>query len=350
MTRFVLPKGRSLKAVMSIPAAVAIMVVVCGCNGPAATDRLKPPPEGREFLTVNFQQGKTIRYRFVSRRQITRDWGATGELARRANAKPEKFYESMEMTVAYTPEKVDPYGSTTIKATVESISTKRSGGPGKQARETKDPVKFLAQRSFSFTVRPTGEMGNRQQLEQLIGEAGEKAFTTSGQGRIKEPDMIGDFIASQWFLWDPISSIENPIDGVAVGQSWQSKLWVPAPFVMFEARDVTYTLKEIRQERNGRVAVIEASYSHADKRPGDWPVPYTGSITQVRGRFGIFRNFRIKQLQGRGTVLFNLDTGTIEQFTEKYRMEVSASLLFPLPGTNPKFTIQQDLQMKLLKR
>ena len=143
--------------------------------------------------------------------------------------------------MAYKPIKVDSYGLTTIEATCKSVKVSRSKG------SRKDAVQSLAGRTFTVTVGPTGGIEDYSQLDSLLKEIGEKAFRPeSDRGRIKEPDMIGDFVASQWFLWDSISSIERPAEGVEIGRSWNSQLSVPAPMVMRKARDVTYTLDEIR--------------------------------------------------------------------------------------------------------
>jgi len=335
-----------VKKLSAILTVVLLLVALAGCNPPVAD--LTTPRAGAEVLTVDFEQGKALRYKFVSRAEIIRDWGAAGETAEKAGNVVDKFHESMEMVVAYTPIRVDPFGLTTIKATIESVSAKRSPKENQRAKETNDAVKTTKGKSFTFTVSPSGKIEDYSQLDQLIKEAGDNAFRRNrSQGRIKDPDMIDDFIASQWFLWDSVSSIEEPAKGVRAGESWHSKLSIPAPFVMIEARDVTYTLQEIRQSERGRIAVIRSEYKPAESVPQNWPVPYSGNF-QVAGRFGLFRRFTITSLKGTGTELFNIDAGTIEESTQKYKMEVSAALLFPLPGTNPKITIRQELTMHLL--
>jgi hypothetical protein len=160
--------------------------------------------------------------------------------------------------------------------------------------------------------------------------------------------MICDVVATQWFLWDAVSSIEKPSRGAAVGQSWNSKLSVPTPMVMRKARDVTYSLDEIRPGKKGRLAVIGSSYRIADSAPRDWPIPYSGTF-QMAGGFGFYRNYQVLSLQGRGEELFNIDAGRIEQYNQQYQLQLSASLLLPLAGVNPKITIKQNLTMNLLE-
>ncbi|MHC4062072.1 MAG: DUF6263 family protein [Planctomycetota bacterium] len=322
----------------------AALGFLAGCNG--TVDGIKPLGKGKELLTVDFQEGRTLRYRFVSRREITLNWGAVEGGARRGKDTIDKSSESMDMVVAYTPVKVDPYGLTTIKATCKSVNVKRS--PQKGRRGAKDAVRNLAGRTFTFTVRPTGQIEDRSELDKLIKEVGKKAFRAdTRRGRIKEPDMIGDFIASQWFLWDSISSIENPIEGVAVGESWKSKLSVPSPMLMREAREVTYTLDEVRATERGKVAVIKSSYSHAESRPTTWPIPYAGSF-MMSGRFGLLSRYKILDFKGTGEELFNMETGQTERYNQKYKMRVAASLIFPIPDANPQITVQQELTMRLV--
>lgn len=159
--------------------------------------------------------------------------------------------------------------------------------------------------------------------------------------------MIGDFVASQWFLWDAIASIEEPSKGVVVGQSWTSKLSVPTPMVMRKARDVTYRLDEVRPSEKGRLAVISSSYQAADSAPNEWPIPYSGRF-QVAGPFGFYGNYRVLDLQGEGEELFNIDAGRIEQSEQEYQLRLKASLMIPLAGVDPRITIDQKLTMTLL--
>ncbi len=298
--------------------------------------------EGKELLTVDFQEAQTLRYKFVSSRDIEVDWNPGKSGPRLDKSTVDRSSESMDMVVAYTPVKVKPYGLTTIKATCESVKVKRS----KDRR--KDAVESLAGKTFTFTIDPTGKIEDYSQLDSLIREIGKKAFR-SDTGRIKDPDMICDFIASQWFLWDSVSSIERAFEGVSVGQTWKSRLSVPTPMVSRKARDVTYTLDEIRQTGKGRLAVIRSSYSPAESVPAGWPIPYVGAF-QMRGTFGFLRGYKMLGLEGQGEELFNIDAGRIEQYSQQYQTQWEASLLFALEGAaNPRITIKQKLTMQLLK-
>ena len=320
---------------------VVALSVLVGCE---PTDGEKESSsKGKELLTVDFQEGQALRYKFVSSREITIDWDVTKKESKSDKRPSDKSTESLEIIMAYTPIEIDPYGLTTVKATCESVKVARSKGP------RKDAVESLAGRTFTLTVAPTGKMEDNSQLDALLKEIGEKAFrANTDKGRIKEPDMICDFVATQWFLWDAVSSIEKPSEGVAAGQSWKSKLSVPTPMVMRKARDVVYRLDEIRQSEKGRLAVISSSYQEADSTPNEWPIPYSGTF-QVSGTFGFYRNYQVLDLQGKGQELFNIDTGRIEQYNQQYQMQLKASLLLPLAGVNPRITIKQNLTMKLLE-
>ena len=160
--------------------------------------------------------------------------------------------------------------------------------------------------------------------------------------------MIGDFVASQWFLWDTVSSIKEPSKGIAVGDSWTSKLSIPTPMVMRKARDVTYTFESIRPSEKGRLAIIKSSYQPSDSAPNDWPIPYSGRF-QVAGAFGFYGNYRVLGLQGEGEELFNIDAGRIERYEQEYQFRLKASLLIPLAGVDPRITINQKLTMTLLE-
>jgi hypothetical protein len=326
--------------------AVAAVSIIAGCNG--AVGEKKSARCERKFLTVDFQQGQTIRYRFVSSRDINVELGPTKSKSRKGKSKTDKSTESMEMVVAYTPIKIDPYGLTTVKATCESVKVRRSSSKGRR----KDAVESLPGKTFTLTVGPTGKIEDYSQLDKLIHEIGEKAFRPGGKaGRVKEPDMIDDFIGSQWFLWDSVSSIKKAADGVCVGQTWKSKLSVPNTMVLRKAREVNYTLAEIRRTEKGWLAVIHSSYSPAESVPRDWPIPYSGAF-QLSGPFGFLRmfcrGFNVLDLQGQGEELFNIDAGRTEQYNQSYQMKLVASSASML-GTKPRITIKQNLTMQLLE-
>lgn len=318
-----------------------VALLPAGCK----TFRLgKTPQEERLLLTVDFEQGETLRYKFVSDREILLDWdpnaaGGAGKVQRQS--------ERVEMVVAYTPQVVDPRGVSTVRAVCESVEVERVGRPSGRGLNS-DAVKTAQGKAFTIAVDPRGKIVDTSELETLIKELGEAAFRKNARGgRIKEPDMVGDFIASQWFLWDAVASVENPAAGVAVGQSWRSKLWVPTPMVMRKARDVTYRLDEVRDGDAGRVAVITSTYDLAESTPRDWPIPYSGRF-QMSGTFGFLGSYQVSQLSGTGREVFNVDAGRIEKSEQTYTLKTKASL--PPMGirANPHLTIEQTLTMELL--
>jgi len=320
-----------------------VLSILAGCEGPVEQKEMLK--EGKELLTVDFQEGRSLRYRFVSSRDIALDWDPAKSRSKPGQDSIDKSSESMEMVVTYTPIEIDPYGLTTIKATCESVKVKRTGRSARTAK--KDAVEHLPNKSFTLKINATGKIEDYSQLDKLIRWIGEKAFRQSSRGgRIKEPDMIADFTATQRFLWDSISSIEKPADGVSVGQTWSSKLPVPTPMVMREARNVTYTLDEIRETEKGRLAVIKSSYSMAKSAPPGWPMPYSGSFNMA-GTFGFFRGYPVLGLEGQGEELFNMDAGRIEQYNQQYQFRLNAIL--PGPMGKPLITINQKITMQLIK-
>ena len=244
------------------------------------------------------------------------------------------------MVIAYTPIKIDPYGLTTIEATCKSVKVAKS------KRQRKDAVEYLAGKTFTFTVGPTGKIEDYSQLDKLLKDLGKKVFLpNTGKVRTKDADMICDFVETQWFLWDSVSSIKRPSKGVAIGESWMSKLSIPSPIVMRKARDVTYKLDEIRQSEKGRLAVISSSYQIADSVPQNWPIPYSGMF-QMKGTFGFLGGYKLLSLEGSGEELFNIDAGRIEQSNQQYQMQLQASIPMGI-DVKPMITIKQKLTMEL---
>ena len=329
-----------MKTALIIP-AIIIISISGGCDPGTGIRNLFT--KNKELLTVDWQDGRSLEYKFVSTREITIDWDPTGRLTKSDNKPPDKSVELLEMVVTYTPIKINPYGLTTIEAACKSVKVTRSKGSHKDAAE------YLTGKTYEFTVEPTGKIEDYSQLDKLLKEAGKKAFiTNAGGGRIKQADMIGDFIATQWFMWDSVSNLKIPSKGVAAGQTWKSKLSIPSPMVMRKAREVTYKLDEIRPNENGRLAVISSSYKLANSVPTSWPIPYSGSF-QMKGTFGFLSGYKLLGLQGDGYELFNIETGQAEQYNQQYQMEMESSIPMGI-DVKPKITIKQNLTMKLLEQ
>jgi len=328
---------------------VFVLIVVgllglMGCGGPIAKKTL---PSGKVLLTVDFTEGQALEYKFVCSRDITIDWDPNRTSPRSAARAKSHSSETLEMVVVYTPVKVDPFGLTTVQATCKSVRVTRSGRSLAPVR-TKDAVEYAAGKSFRIKVGPTGRIEDYSELDALIKELGQKAFRPNTQrGRIKEPDMIGDFVVTQWFLWDSVSSLEPSPEGVKVGQSWGSKLLVPAPMVMRKARDVRYELAEIRASSNGRVALIKSTHRLADSVPAGWPIPYAGRF-QMAGTFGFLSGYKVLELEGTGEELFNVDRGRIDQYEHHYRMEVQAFIPLGIRA-RPRISIDQRIRMELIR-
>jgi len=303
-------------------------------------------PGGRELLTVNFEEGQSLTYKFVCRREIDINWDPTGKASRSGKAASDKSTETLEVVMVYRPVEVDPFGLTTVEATCSSVRVQRSKRGGASGGR-KDAVEYAAGRTFKLSVGPGGKIEDYSELDKLVKEMGERAFrANTDRGRIKEPDMIGDFISTQWFLWDSVSSVKNAVEGVAVGDSWGSQLSVPSPIVMRKARDVTYTVAEFRGSEQGRLAVIDSNYTLAESVPKSWPVPYSGRF-QMSGTFGFLGGYKILSLEGQGQELYNIEAGRTEQYNQQYEMELDSSIPLGIDAT-PRISIKQTITAQLL--
>ncbi|MHC4489208.1 MAG: hypothetical protein ACYSW7_08550, partial [Planctomycetota bacterium] len=63
-----------MKTTLTILAAI-FLGVIAGCEPTAKKERLSS--EGKELLTVDFQQGQSLQYKFVSSREISVDMDST---------------------------------------------------------------------------------------------------------------------------------------------------------------------------------------------------------------------------------------------------------------------------------
>jgi len=336
-----------LKSLLAVLLTISLLAVLSGCKSPSS-QRQQQGKEGalsdkqKVLFTVDFQKGRTLEYKLTSERQIDVDWNPQGESSTDQGTLS-KSTESMEMVIAYTPVKVDPYGLTTIEATCKQVKVTRTKSRGRDALEA------LKGKKYVFTIDPIGKIQDYSDLERVAKEVGNKAFRP-GKERIKDSDMVEDFIAIQWFLWDSASSIEKFTEGVSIGQSWDSQLPAPTTMVLKRARDVTYTFDGICPSEQGRLAVINSSFSLAESVKRNWPIPYSGSF-RLSGRLGFLRQFSMglefRDLQGQGEDLFNIDTGQLEQLNHQYEMNIQTSI--PLPGAKPLITIKQNFKVQLLR-
>ncbi len=301
------------------------------------------PDKSRVFLTVDFEPGRTLRYRFASKRTIAVDWDPNAATTKN---RVQNLDERMEMVVAYTPVEADPYGLSTVRATIESVDAVHGSGITGRVQET-DAVEAAKGRSFTLKIDPRGRIVDANELTALIQAMGEKAFREGAGARTKDPDMIGDFVAGVWFLWDGAATIPLPAEGLAIGQTWPSKLPAPTPMVMRQARDVTYRFNGIRSGPRGAAGVIESTYTLADSSPADWPVPYSGRF-RMSGTFGFLGPYQVLSLEGSGEELYNIEAGRLEQRLQKYTMEIKAALPPMGMKANPHITIEQSLAAELL--
>jgi hypothetical protein len=323
--------------------AIVSVAIIGGC-GPAQKSAMAPR---KTLLTVDFKPEQALKYKFVSSRNMIVDWGPMkGDDPKKT--KINKSSESLEMVVSYTPVAVDPYGVSTIRADCISANVKRTSESARP-QNWQEAAETFTGKSWTFTVDARGKMVDSSQFVDVLRQAGQRTFRPDrSRGIIKDPDMLYDVIAMQWFLWDSISSRTNSTKSVAVGDKWKSVLPAPATMFLFAARDTNYTLAEIRvQDANNRIAVIDSNYSLRWPNPPEWPVPYTETF-QMSGIFGFLRDYKMSDLQGHGQELFNIDKGQTENYSQSYTMRASASLPMGLGGVNPKITIDQNLTMELL--
>jgi hypothetical protein len=215
--------------------------------------------------------------------------------------------------------------------------------------ERSDVVESLVGKSFTLKITPTGKVVDYTSLESLAKELGGKAFTNSGRGRIKNPDMILDFLATQWNIWDSVSSIKNPLKGLKKNQKWNSKLLAPMPFTVKVGRDVEYGFAGVVEANGVSFAEITSSYKLSRSPPGDIPMPYSGSF-YMRGTFGFLRGYQVQSIEGSGRQLYDIERGLIKSDIQQYQAKVGASIFGLGSDTlEPNIIINQTITMTLVE-
>jgi len=296
------------------------------------------------LLAVEFAPETTLRYRLVSERDITLELKSDDP---QMKDKPQKMSEKLELVMAYKPIQVDPFGVTIIEGKCESAKVTRRTFT--TASSTPDATEKLAGRTYIIKLSPSGKITDYSGMTEVVREVGNLAFTggNTGNQKIKDPDMIFDFIAMQWYLWDAVSTIEKPREGVRKGKTWKTDQLIPLPVPLVAARTTSYTFDGVSETQEGRKAVITSSYELTDEALDNWPSPYGREFT-MRGMFGFLRNYQFKSIQGSGRQIFNIETGTVEKDVQQYKLILNAGFLMPLGTSVPVLTIDQNMMAELL--
>ena len=326
----------------------AMGVCVVDCLGQQSTTK-SAGFKGPVLLTVDFKPDVPLKYKFVCERQIALNLDPSGRSRKGAGGKVQNSTERLEMEIVYKPVEVDPYGYSIIEATCNSANVMRSSSSGR-GRSGSDATESLVGRSFTLKITPTGKIADYSSLETLIKELGQKAFDGNAKrGRIKNADMIMDFVTTQWNIWDSVSSIKKPLKGLKKNREWGSKLLAPMPFVSKVGRDVKYKLAGVIESNDVYFAEITSSYSLSKSPPEDIPMPYAGSF-QMKGTFGFLRGYQVLSLEGAGRQLYDIERGLIKSDTQQYKAKVSTSIL-GLGGDSlePNIEINQTITMTLVE-
>ena len=320
-----------------------LVILVCvlsltGCQGPLEPDN---------WLLISFEKDVPVTYRMVSERTTEIDL-TTGDP--RKKSRPQTTLEKLELVMVYTPVEVDPFGLTVLNATCQSAKVTRSDFSGK--RTASDAIESLAGKSFVLQLTPTGKIADSSDLERIASELGQQSFSKGKtNARIKDPDMINDFLAMQQYLWGAGSAISNQLD-LSIGDTWQAKQPIPWPVPMYPppARTTTYTLNDITTaEDQSRRADLTSTYTLSEEPLEEYIRPYESGKFQMRGLFGFLRNFQFKHIEGTGTQVFNLGNGLVESDQQQYRMDVTASFMLPLGDSLPVLTVHQKTRIEQIQ-
>ena len=314
-----------------------ILAVLAGCQ----------PSTSRQYLVVDFEPKTDLTYKFVSERQTSLEIPTAKNATQKAKSQTQMMTEKMELVIAYNASAADEYGRSTVHATCKSAKVTRKGSIAKGS--PKDAVEGLAGKIFSFTILANGQIDEYSSLEEIVRDMAQNMFGDPRGGRkVKNPEMISDFIAMQWYLWDSIAMIDNPQKGVKPGQTWTAKQMVPMPIPMTFAKDTTYTLTEINDSETGPMAVIDSTFQRSEVPAENTPNIYTGQKFTLKGIFVLLRNYRLLSFQGSGKQIFDIDRGVVASDNQQHTMEFQVSFPMPLGDSPPKLKIEQKMTIELL--
>ena len=321
-------------------AILAGLILLGGCS----------TQSGDILLNVDFPENQTLRYKFLTNREVDLSLNGSG------GGKEQTTTEGLEMVVAYTPIETDIYGNTTVEAVCESIKINRQTLTSRPSTGD-DPVASVKGKSWQFTVNSFGEIQDYSGMQAVVKSLGEKAITESGKRRIKDPDLIWDFVATQWFMWDALSSNKKLYSGVSAGDSWNSALLLPFGVRIPAERSVEYTVDENYVEGSDIVSINSLydfrGYENVDGKLTfrsileNMPQPYEGSF-QTRGMFGFLRDYKAERLEGEGKASYDINRGILLSDSQRYEVDMTAAFMFPLGDTSPVLNVVQTIDIELI--
>ncbi|MFI4911746.1 MAG: hypothetical protein ACIAQZ_08785 [Sedimentisphaeraceae bacterium JB056] len=331
---------------LSIFLLTAVIIFAAGCSSPS----------GSMLLSVDFPQEKTLTYKFVTNRDVVLNLEGDDAEKKKSTSKEQKTTEGLEMVISYTSKGTDVYGNTTIEATCQNVDVKRKTFTNRSDANS-DPLNSLKGKSWSFVVNSAGVIQDYSGLETLVKELGEKAISESGKRRIKSPDMIWDFVATQWFMWDALASNDKLYSGIDPGQSWKSILPVPFAVRLPMERHVQYSIDPELAPDSTEI-VIDSSYTLRGYKEKDgklvfdsalpqMPNPYEGSY-QTKGMFGFLRNYKADSLDGTGIAKYDIKDGILLSDHQEYKIDMTAGFMFPLGDTTPVLKVNQTIDVELI--
>jgi hypothetical protein len=329
---------RNLRRV-TLPTATPPAASVAAGQGKDGQDKVR--------LALQFKEGESLEYAFSTRRTTQIQWDPNRAAIRPDPNNTSETTEILDLAMSYTPTRVEPNGLTTLTAECKSVKVRRTQlGGALDARP--DAVEGLRGKTFTLTVDRGGRIHDASSLDSLLKEIGKRAFREDPkQGRIKDPEMISDVVATQWFLWDVVASADA--NGLSQGKTWESRLSLPTPMVMRKARDVTYTLDGIQKAADGCVATIVSKARLSDKpAPPSWPIPYSGRF-RPSGPFGFLGGYQILSFEGKGSEQFNADAGVSKGYEQQFHVEMQAAVPMGL-NAHPKVIIHQTIRMEETKK
>lgn len=312
------------------------LIVLAGCQtGPRTT------------LLVDFPTDKPLTYKMTSQRKT--------EIRLTAD-KPEReqshmVNESLELVMEYRSVESNPFGLSTIEARCVSAKVQRDSLRGTTPSKNPDVAEDLTGKTFRFTISPAGRIEDYSEMDKLVKDLGAKSFVEGIKAptAVKEPDMLLDFIAMQWYLWDCAATVKNPSSGVQFGKEWSAVQLLPLPMPIPVARQTTYRLAETPDPVAPKKAVIASSYALAgggDDAVPHWPKPFEGVFNLRGSLFAVMRNYRFNTIEGSGTAVMNLEKGILESDQQQWKVGITAEFLLPLGNSLPLIAVDQKISIQ----
>ncbi|HBG28700.1 MAG: hypothetical protein A2Y10_12160 [Planctomycetes bacterium GWF2_41_51] len=270
----------------------AVMIIFAGCV-PSSEMKLNLSPKSE--TTYKVVTGSTKDYEFVQPSINKTKERHTGG--------------SVEMVFSQSIESVDEQGNAIANITIKQLKYTSADSQGKEvgfdsttANES-DPMTKLIGASYKIKISPKGAV-------EVVDASAARALVKQGASEKTAARMLSD---EEIARRHQVMALFDAKDSYKKGEKWSSVTASPAGMLRSKSFEKVYTLTDIKEENDQKIATIEMNAVPSSKR-------VEGASDKEAG-MGMFANMFDEKDEYTGKMIINLTTGTILSYDETLKAQ-----------------------------